>query len=88
MIEASETAETFIAYIDKNHPQDAPVLTVVKYIQGTTSIVFPMTLGEGDLSNAKPEADSALDGNGYQRLTDWKVEDQYRLSAPVDNKRS
>ena len=84
MIEASETVGTFTAYIDNNHPQDAPVLTVVKHIQGTTSIVFPRTLGDGDLSNAKPEADSALDSNGYQRLADWKMGTSTGWSQPVE----
>jgi hypothetical protein len=86
MIGESESDGTYKAYIDKNHPGDAPVLTVVRHIHGSTSIVLPKTLGEGDLSNAKSEADSLLEDGGFRRMGDWKVEDRYRLSVTVDRK--
>jgi hypothetical protein len=86
MMAGSESSGTYTAYIDKNHPGDAPVLTVVMHIHGTTSIVLPKTLGEGDLATAKSEADRTIEDGGFERVGDWKVEDQYRLSAAVERK--
>lgn len=80
----SESNAIYSAYIDKNHAEDAPVLTVVKHVHNTTSIVLPKTLSNGDLASAMPEADSTLDRNGFKRTGDWKTEDQYRLSAAIE----
>lgn len=86
MIETPKSSGTYTAYIDKNQPEDAPVLTVVKHVHGTTSIILPKTLNKGELINVRPEADSVLEDNGFKRVEDWNAEDQYRLSA--DCKRS
>jgi hypothetical protein len=84
MIGTSDSNAAYSAYIDKNHAEDAPVLTVVRHVHGTTSIVLPKTLSNGDLASAKSEADSTLEGNGFKRTGDWKTEDQYRLSATIE----
>lgn len=86
LIDDPEASGTYMAYIDKNQPGDYPVLTVVRNVHGTTSIVLPKTLDASDLAKATSEADDTLEGGGFKRSEDWKAEDQYRLSAIVERK--